>query len=242
MKKIRARLTYANVMSSIAVFLVLGGGAALAAKHQLAKNSVGTRQLKKNAVTKAKIKKNSIVTAKIKNDAVNGAKVDEATLSTVPSATNATNATNATVASSLTPTEAIHLVGAPGQPGFEGGSHNYVPEGPVPYGFNPVGFYKDHEGIVHLEGVAETGPTGIVFTLPPGFRPATNKIIPWNLASFNEGVTSPGGESVYGEVESGEALIVGSGVVSGPVDLSGKIAGEPEAFVILDGLTYRPGS
>ena len=50
MKRLRKRLTYANVMSSIAVFLVLGGGAAFAA-GKLAKNSVGTKQLKNNAVT-----------------------------------------------------------------------------------------------------------------------------------------------------------------------------------------------
>ena len=48
MKQIRKRLTYANVMSSIAVFLVIGGATAFAAG--LAKNSVGTKQLKKNAV------------------------------------------------------------------------------------------------------------------------------------------------------------------------------------------------
>jgi hypothetical protein len=73
-KQIRKRLTYANVMSSIAVFLVLGGATALAAS-QLAKNSVGTKQLKKNAVTAAKIKKNAVTTAKIKNAAVTGNKI-----------------------------------------------------------------------------------------------------------------------------------------------------------------------
>lgn len=46
MLKVRQRLSYANVMSTIAVFLVLGGGAAFAAT-QLPKNSVGTKQLKK---------------------------------------------------------------------------------------------------------------------------------------------------------------------------------------------------
>jgi len=69
MKLIRKNLTYANVMSTIAVFLVLGGGAALAAT-QLAKNSVGAKQLKKNAVT----------TAKVKNGAINGAKVADGSL------------------------------------------------------------------------------------------------------------------------------------------------------------------
>ena len=95
MKQIRKRLTYANVMSSIAVFLVLGGATALAAT-QLAKNSVGTKQLKKNAVTAAKIKKNAVTTSKIKNGAVTGAKVNLGSLGTVPSATNSTNSTNAT--------------------------------------------------------------------------------------------------------------------------------------------------
>jgi hypothetical protein len=73
-KQIRKRLTYANVMSSIAVFLVLGGASALAS---------------------AKIKNNAVTTAKIKNGAVSGAKINLGSLGTVPSATNATNATNA---------------------------------------------------------------------------------------------------------------------------------------------------
>lgn len=55
MKQIRKRLTYANVMSSLAVFLVVSGGAAIAA-GQLGKNTVGSKQLKKNAVTSVKVK------------------------------------------------------------------------------------------------------------------------------------------------------------------------------------------
>jgi hypothetical protein len=55
MKPLRRRLTYANVMSSIAVFLVVAGGTAFAAS-QLGKESVGTKQLKKEAVSLAKIK------------------------------------------------------------------------------------------------------------------------------------------------------------------------------------------
>jgi len=81
MDAVRRRLTYANVMSSLAVFLVLGGGAAFAA-GQLGKSSVGSRQLKRNAVT----------AAKIKNGAVTGDKVKLSSLGTVPSATNAGNA------------------------------------------------------------------------------------------------------------------------------------------------------
>ena len=54
MSQIRKRLTYANVMSTIAVFLVLGGATAFAAST-LGKNTVGSKQLKKEAVTLAKI-------------------------------------------------------------------------------------------------------------------------------------------------------------------------------------------
>jgi hypothetical protein len=89
-------------MSSIAVFLVLGGATAFAAG--LAKNSVGSKQLKKNAVTSAKIKNNAVTNKKLKANAVTGAKVKDASLSgadinlaslgTVPSAENANNANN----------------------------------------------------------------------------------------------------------------------------------------------------
>lgn len=74
MKQIRKRLTYANVMSTIAVFLVIGGASAFAAT-ELGKNSVGTKQLKANAVTSAKIKKEAVGTAKIKNGAVGAGKI-----------------------------------------------------------------------------------------------------------------------------------------------------------------------
>jgi hypothetical protein len=74
-KQIRRRLTYANVMSTIGVVLLLGTGAAVAAKQVLPKKSVGAKQLKSNAVTTAKIKKNAVTKAKIKKGAVDGSKI-----------------------------------------------------------------------------------------------------------------------------------------------------------------------
>lgn len=96
MKQISKRITYANVMSTIAVFLVLGGATAIAAG--LAKNSVGPKQLKKNAVTTKKIKNNAVTTAKIKNGAVTGAKLNVGSIPTVPSAAHAATAGTATSA------------------------------------------------------------------------------------------------------------------------------------------------
>ncbi|MET0730486.1 MAG: hypothetical protein ABWZ03_04775, partial [Solirubrobacterales bacterium] len=54
LQRLRGKLTYANVMATLAVFLVLGGGTAFAAT-QLPARSVGTMQLKSGAVTPAKL-------------------------------------------------------------------------------------------------------------------------------------------------------------------------------------------
>ena len=77
MRNLRSKLTYANVMATIAVFIALGG--ASYAATQLPKNSVGAKQIKKNSVTGAKVKGNSLT----------GAKIKESTLAIVPSAANA---------------------------------------------------------------------------------------------------------------------------------------------------------
>jgi hypothetical protein len=71
---VRRHLTYTNLLSTIAVFLVVAGGTAFAAS-KLAKNSVGSKQLKANSVTAKKIKKNAVTKAKIKKGAVDGSKI-----------------------------------------------------------------------------------------------------------------------------------------------------------------------
>jgi hypothetical protein len=58
MKRLRGKLTYANVISTFCLFLLLGGGTAYAASR-LEKGSVGTKQLKIGAVTPAKLSKAS---------------------------------------------------------------------------------------------------------------------------------------------------------------------------------------
>jgi hypothetical protein len=52
-KRIRSHLTYANVISTLCLFLLLGGAAY--ATGMLPKNSVGTKQIKNGAVTQQKI-------------------------------------------------------------------------------------------------------------------------------------------------------------------------------------------
>lgn len=113
LKQIRRHITYANVMSSIAVFLMLGGATAFAATkigaNEIKANSIKTGKIVKEAVTAGKLKKgavtesriadgavttnkiadNAVTTGKIANDAVTGDKVKESSLGEVPLAANA---------------------------------------------------------------------------------------------------------------------------------------------------------
>ena len=67
MKRFRPRLTYANVIASLALFIALGGAAVAAG---LPKNSVGPSQLKKGAVTAKAIRKQAVTSGKIAPKAV----------------------------------------------------------------------------------------------------------------------------------------------------------------------------
>lgn len=85
MKRIRQRLTYANVVSSLALFLVLSGGAAYAAKkigsHELRGGAVTTAKIKRNAVTRSKIEAAAISTAKIAPDALTNGRLADGSVS-----------------------------------------------------------------------------------------------------------------------------------------------------------------
>jgi hypothetical protein len=98
--KRRSRLTYANVMATIAVFVSLGGTAW--ATHEvilssdivngevktpdLANLGVATGKLANTAVTNAKLGADAVRTGKVLDNNLTGADIDEATLGTVPRA------------------------------------------------------------------------------------------------------------------------------------------------------------
>jgi hypothetical protein len=63
-RRIRPRLTYANVIATLALFLALGGGAYAAFK--LPRNSVGSQQIKANAVSSSKVKDGSLLAGDFK--------------------------------------------------------------------------------------------------------------------------------------------------------------------------------
>jgi hypothetical protein len=211
--RVSRRSTAAIVMAALAlVMATIGTGYAA---FKLPKNSVGTKQLKKNSVTAAKIKKNAVTSAKVKNHTLTGADINLAKLGTVPSAETA---------NTVPPREGIHLVGAAGEPGFEPGAGNAITEGLPGAKFQVVGFFKDHDDVVHLEGVAEAkGTIPFVFTLPPGYRPA------------------PGTIQVYEPAGEGGVFIGGSNTVISGIDLSGKVLALDEV-VSLSGISFRAQS
>jgi hypothetical protein len=190
MKPMRGQLSYANVVSTLCLCLLVGGGSAFAAT-KLAKNSVGTKQIKNKAITSAKIGNGAVTGSKIANGAVSGPQINLSSLGTVPSAVhasdantasnalNATNAVNAShaeaasVASSIAPPEASRVVGDPGQPLFAPAWRN------TGSGTAPVAFYKDREGAVHLQGTADgNGSEELVFIVPTGYAPSAQLYFP----------------------------------------------------------------
>jgi hypothetical protein len=73
---VRSRLTYSNVVSTLCLFILLGGGAYAATK--LPKNSVGTKQLKNNAVRGSKVADGSLSGADIGGPVLNATSAAQA--------------------------------------------------------------------------------------------------------------------------------------------------------------------
>lgn len=71
---VRKRVSYSNVIATMALFIALGGVAVAAG---LPKNSVGTKQLKRGAVTAAKIRKQAVNSAKLAPKSVISGKLAE---------------------------------------------------------------------------------------------------------------------------------------------------------------------
>jgi hypothetical protein len=123
--RLRPKLTYSNVVSTLCLFVLLGGGAYAAAK--LPKNSVGTKQLKRNAVKGPKVANRSLTAVDIRGP------VDSAS-----SAVEADHAARADLA-----TSAVRATTAEELDGFDAGAVQpqkvrvYKPDFVAPFEFRP---------------------------------------------------------------------------------------------------------
>jgi hypothetical protein len=206
MSAVRSRLSYANVMATIAMFLALGGSS-------YAVSQVNGKRIKPRSITGSKIKKNTLT----------GKQIKESKLGTVPRAGAAVNAQNldnldstaflrsdATAGGalagkypspSLAAPESTRLVGASGQPTFQNGWINFGG------GFAAAGFYKDPLSRVHLQGVITSGTAGsTAFTLPSGYIPTEN-----HAFAVTAGTGTPNTVSVN-VFSNGQVFIFNSGV------------------------------
>jgi hypothetical protein len=214
MKSRIGRPSPALVISIVAlVFAMVGTGYAA---FKVPKKSVGTKQLKANAVTNAKVK----------NETLTGKKIKLSTLGIVPNASHATLADTATIANSL-PTPELHVIGAPGQPGFQSGTTNYGSE-ESGITFTDASFFKSHDNVVHLEGIVKVGAggpiPGEVYQLPPGFRPPSGKV------------------QYYETLKEQPVLIFGSNVNISGQDVSGEILTTSGKAAVLSGIVFRAES
>ncbi len=175
--RLRHRLTYANVMSTIAVFGVLAGGGAYAA------STIGPEDIKTNAVRSPHIKSGEVKTPDLANGAVTTGKL-------APSLDLSGPVTE------VLPYPLVNNNCGLGRTGeFCGRGTNPQIETIRAWrnhedGHAPAGFFKDRAGLVHLEGSVEvTVPPDpadfTIFILPPAFRPSAAHVFPVYDASAN---------------------------------------------------------
>jgi hypothetical protein len=74
LRKLRPRITYANVVSTIALGLAIGGGTAYAA------TKIGTSNIRYHAVTGSKVAVNAVTASKVKNSALSGSDIRDNSL------------------------------------------------------------------------------------------------------------------------------------------------------------------
>jgi hypothetical protein len=149
----RLQLSYANVVSTGALFVALGG-----TSYAVARNSVGSAQLRPNAVTSAKVKDRSLRTSDLAPSARTGPRG--------PRGAQGPAGPAGVFAGTPEVWRPLAL-----QEGWDLYDTNH----------QRPGYRKDRQGLVHLRGLI-TQTTGlpaadaVVASLPPGYRPSVRTI------------------------------------------------------------------
>jgi hypothetical protein len=246
MSRFSRRPSPAMAVAFIALLAALSGTAvALPGKNtvdsgDIKNGQVKTKDIRNNAVTTKKVKNNNLRSNDIRNNTLTGNDINEGSLGQVPSANSANTAgtaNSANIANSLAAPEGFHQVGAPGEPGFLNGCtpHSLMTPGVE---VESPGFYKDHEGRVHLKGVYICpAANAVAFQLPPGYRPANTRILAFSGFCLDGcTVTDSGGDTF--DSRNGLLAIVGAGT---PVpNGAGAVLGDGTQMS-LDGISFRAG-
>jgi hypothetical protein len=173
--RVRAHLR-SNLVGYLALFVALGGVAYAGA--QIPGNSIGSPQLRPLAVKNSDLGNAAVTNSKLAPHAVTGSKVAVGSLtgaSLAPKSLTGESVADRAITSPKLDVPA-KFVDA-GLPEAPNSSCNYVATagwyGISSLGFQPVAYWIDPFGIVHLQGAALRclEATGPVFTLPAGARP-----------------------------------------------------------------------
>ena len=190
----KPKLTYANVVSTIALFLALSGATAFAV-NQLPKKSVGAKQLRPGAVVADKIRKNAVTAPKLKAEAVKSGKI--AAFAVKEAKLGGASVTNAKLADGAVSTEKI-AAGAVTGAQIEEGTVGKVPAAAhadtatFSESGNPVAFAAvSQEGIVDSANskgqisVSQGKEAGIYCVSVAGFSPRGAQVTPRYNGSGN---------------------------------------------------------
>ena len=230
---IRARLSYANVMSTVAVFLAVGGGAYAVSGipdpggvfHGCVSNKTGVLRVVRSAnschkATGRGSHRNPGEFAVSWNQRGQAGPQGPTGLqgSQGPSGSNATingvaaggDLTGTYPNPALAAPEPWHEVGTSGEAAFQHSCTNSSST------IQTVAFYKDREGVVHLKGRYDSCTSGgsVAFQLPPGYRPEGLEQFPLASAGAGTVVAIQGttGSPIDGGVECGASTCFVSGI------------------------------
>jgi hypothetical protein len=233
MHRIRRHLTYANIISTLALFLVLGGGTALAATYVVSSNS------------------------QVAPNTISGHGGSAANKNIISGSVNVTDLANqAVTAAKIKAPEAWHAVAAGSNPGnactdatkttvfcteLTNDGTVWTPWTNFGGGNATAAFYKDQLGIVHLKGLVVPPNQGVttsspyrreIFRLPAAYRPQSTRVFPSVSRSVED---SQDVAQARVDVQSDGQVVLEQDCETP----SGGCSGDTN-YLTLDGITFRP--